>query len=91
MTFEVDFTQEAVKDMERHNKSGNKSLMTKIDKLLDELEQHPETGTGKPEKLKHQLSGKWSRRIDRRHRLVYTIDHDNSLVEILSAYGHYEE
>lgn len=91
MSFEVNFARQAVRDIESHSKSGNKVLMIKLDKLLDELERHPETGTGKPEKLKHQLYGKWSRRIDKRHRLVYTIDHDSLVVEVLSAYGHYED
>jgi toxin YoeB len=90
MSFEVEFTLEAIKDLERHKKSGDKILLTKLNKLLDELEEHPEIGTGKPEKLKYQFSGKWSRRIDRKHRLVYSIDYENSTVEILSAYGHYE-
>lgn len=90
MSFEVVFTHEAVKDIERHKKSGDKILLNKLNKLLDELEEHPELGTGKPEKLKYHLSGKWSRRIDRKHRLVYAINYENSSIEVLSAYGHYE-
>ncbi|MBP9648713.1 MAG: Txe/YoeB family addiction module toxin [Paludibacteraceae bacterium] len=50
--------------------------------------QHPFTGTGKPEPLKHSLAGCWSRRINREHRLVYEVSED--LVFILSAKGHYE-
>jgi toxin YoeB len=45
MSFEVNFTLQAVRDIESHSKSGNKGLMAK---LLDELEERPETGTGKP-------------------------------------------
>ncbi|AWW31967.1 MULTISPECIES: Txe/YoeB family addiction module toxin [Echinicola] len=90
MNFEVDFTERALKDIKRHIKSGNKRLLDKLDQLLDELEYHPETGTGKPEKLKH-ISGYWSRRINKKHRLVYTIDGKKIVVTVISAYGHYED
>ncbi|MBD3628358.1 MAG: Txe/YoeB family addiction module toxin [Cyclobacterium sp.] len=63
--------------------------MIKIDQLLDELEEHPETGTGKPERLKNILSGYWSRRINKEHRLVYSIDGEKVIVTVISAYGHY--
>jgi toxin YoeB len=55
--------------------------------LLDELTEHPYTGTGKPEPLKHQLSGCWSRRINREHRLVY--EEQDEMIIIHSAKGHY--
>ena len=64
------------------------SLAKKITKLLDEIMKTPYTGTGKPEALKHQLSGCWSRRIDREHRLVYRVE-KNTLI-ILSCRYHYE-
>jgi toxin YoeB len=63
----------------------------KITQLLDELAIHPETGEGKPERLKHNLSGYWSRRISSEHRLTYTIDYDKQLVIIYSLRGHYEK
>jgi len=56
---------------------------------LDGLEEHPETGTGKPERLKNNLTGLWSRRINKEHRLVYYIDGNKVTVTIISAYGHY--
>lgn len=55
---------------------------------MEELAQHPFTGIGKPEPLKHAFSGYWSRRINREHRLVYEVS--DSIVSILSAKGHYE-
>ncbi|WP_238542139.1 Txe/YoeB family addiction module toxin [Cecembia lonarensis] len=51
--------------------------------------QHPETGTGKPEKLKYYRQNIWSRRIDRKHRLVYLIEETKIVVTVLGAYGHY--
>jgi toxin YoeB len=89
MKFEVDFTQRALKDIKRHTQSGNIRLLAKLDKLLDELENHPETGTGQPEKLKH-LPGYWSRRLNKKHRLVYTIQGKKVVVTVISAYGHYD-
>ncbi|QOW11974.1 Txe/YoeB family addiction module toxin [Kaistella flava (ex Peng et al. 2021)] len=55
--------------------------------FLEELTLHPYTGTGKPEALKHNLSGLWSRRINKEHRLIYEVK--NEVILILSAYGHY--
>ncbi|MCD7933287.1 MAG: Txe/YoeB family addiction module toxin [Tannerellaceae bacterium] len=57
--------------------------------LLEELKLHPLTGTGKPELLKHQYKGCFSRRITQRHRLIYSIEEETITVLILSAYGHY--
>ncbi|WP_317132751.1 Txe/YoeB family addiction module toxin [Pedobacter sp. BS3] len=69
-------------------KTGNKAVLNKLLNLLKELSEHPFTGTGKPEPLKHSLSGMWSRRINKEHRLVYEVK--ESVVFILSVKGHYE-
>lgn len=53
MIFEIVFTSEALEDIEKLKKTGNKALLKKLYSLVQELKQHPETGTGKPEKLKH--------------------------------------
>ncbi|WP_244140838.1 Txe/YoeB family addiction module toxin [Kaistella flava (ex Peng et al. 2021)] len=55
--------------------------------FFEELVEYPFTGTGKPEPLKHNLSGLWSRRINKEYRLIYEVE--NQTVFILSAYGHY--
>ncbi|QDH81570.1 Txe/YoeB family addiction module toxin [Echinicola soli] len=47
-------------------------------------------GTGKPERLKHDYHGYWSRRINREHHLVYAIEEGRVVVTIVSAYGYYE-
>jgi len=70
-------------------KSGQKILLKKIEKLIDELKIHPFEGTGKPESLKYENMGKWSRRIDQKHRLVYEVFEDEIFVEVISALGHY--
>ena len=91
MSYDIQYTGEAEKDFERHRKSGNKKLLQKIDALLNELREHPRTGTGKPEQLKHYEVPTWSRRISREHRLVYRIQNEVVIVLVLSAYGHYDD
>ena len=89
MSYDLDFTDEALLDIERHKKSGDKTVLRKIDKLLNELREHPRTGTGQPELLKHDLAGYYSRRINRKHRLVYEIKDEVVTVLVLSAHSHY--
>lgn len=89
MIFEIDYTFEALEDIEKLKKTGNKVILKKLFSLIQELKQHPETGTGKPERLKYYQQNTWSRRIDRKHRLVYLIDGTKIVVTILGAYGHY--
>ncbi len=79
--YELEFTQEALDDIQKHKKS---------EKLLVELRQHPSTGTGQVEMLKHYKEETWSRRINDEHRLVYRIKDDVVVVLILSVYGHYK-
>jgi len=63
----------------------------KIEDLIKDIVEHPTWGIGKPEKLKHDLTGKWSRRIDRKNRIIYKVSDDNTTVFILSLRGHYEK
>ena len=53
--------------------SGDRKALQRINRLLDEAARDPGSGTGKPERLRGDLSGCWSRRIDQEHRLVYTV------------------
>jgi len=88
MGYHLDFTDKANDDIASHKKSGNKAVLNKLHTLLQELAEHPFTGTGKPEPLKYGLAGSWSRRINREHRLVYEVE--ENIVFILSAKGHYK-
>lgn len=65
----------------------DKKLLKKINELLKDIERNQNTGLGKPEALKGDLSGWWSRRIDDVNRLVYRIN--GELIEIASCKGHY--
>lgn len=71
MSYEIEFSIDAIADIERLRKAGEKTALKKIDTLPDELKEHPYTGTGKPERLAYNLSGKWSRRITDKHRWCY--------------------
>jgi toxin YoeB len=66
----------------------DKKTASKIVKLINEIKRTPFEGTGKPEPLKHQFKGKWSRRITDKHRLVYEVSND--LITIISCKYHYE-
>ena len=90
MTYTVTFSRKAEKQIDDFERSGNPALLRKIIALTSELEQHPREGTGKPEKLKGNMPGLWSRRITSEHRLVYAIDDDIITVIVVSAKGHYE-
>ena len=70
-------------------KSGDKASIKKAALIISELYEHPETGTGKPERLKFELAGFWSRRINRKDRLIYLIEDGIITVTVVSALGHY--
>ncbi|MBZ9652791.1 Txe/YoeB family addiction module toxin [Psychroflexus sp. CCL10W] len=59
--------------------------------MYKELKIHTYTGIGKPEQLKHNLSGYWSRRINKKDRLIYQVVEDIVTVYIISAIGHYDD
>ncbi len=85
----VEISDRAADDIALLKKSGNTSAITKIRKLLVELQEHPTSGTGQVEALKGNLSGFWSRRIDKYNRLIYTIEEEIVTVVVVSAKGHY--
>lgn len=91
MAYLIKLEPEAIQDIAKLKKSGNKALITKIEKLLLELSEHPATGTGQAEALKGNLSGFWSRRIDKFNRLIYTIEEEIVTVTVISAKGHYNQ
>ena len=90
MTYAIDYTDEAIADLIRLRDSEPKAY-AKAQTLINELKEHPKTGTGKPEQLKGDRAGQWSRRITKKHRLVYTIAEAIVHVDVLAAYGHYDD
>jgi toxin YoeB len=65
----------------------NKKIYQKIVKLIYDIDRSPSQGLGKPEALKHDLQGYWSRRIDKEHRLVYRVTQET--ITIISCKYHY--
>lgn len=84
---QVIFMPDAKDDFNFWLKTGNKRIIKKITELIEAIIQSPFEGIGKPEPLKYELSGAWSRRIDKEHRIVYEIKEDELLIHSLK--GHY--
>ena len=84
---EIILLPEAEKHLIFWKKSGNKKVLKKIYELTKSILQMPYEGIGKPEALKYQLTGKWSRRIDKENRYVYAVI--NNTLYIYSLKGHY--
>lgn len=89
MPYIIKLESKAIEDIAELKKSGNKAAITKIEKLLIELKEHPTTGTGQVEPLKGNLSNYWSRRIDKFNRLIYTVQEEIITVTVISSKGHY--
>ena len=84
------FAPQALEDLSKLKRSEPTSFK-KAGKLLMELQEHPTTGTGRPEPLSGDRAGQWSRRISLKHRLIYEIEETVVKVDVLSAYGHYDD
>ncbi|MDP2336593.1 MAG: Txe/YoeB family addiction module toxin [Bacteroidota bacterium] len=84
---EIDFLDKALDDIDFWKKSGNMIIQKKITKLLESIAKTPFSGIGKPEPLKHELSGYWSRRISDEHRIIYTVK--NNRIKVISLRFHY--
>lgn len=84
------FTAEAWRDY-AHGLIDDPAMLARINLLIGESLRQPFIGTGKPEPLKRNLSGWWSRRINREHRLVYRVSGsgDGQTLEVLSCRYHY--
>lgn len=83
----IQFTEEAWKDFEWFL-DNDRRIIKRIRQLLKDIVRHPEEGIAKPEPLRFQLSGCWSRRITNEHRLVYKFD--KTTVTVISCRYHYE-
>ena len=86
--YRVIFSPDAQKDVITLKKKAP-SAFKKLMKIYEELEQHPRSGTGQCEQLKHFAEETWSRRLDKEHRIVYRVYDDIVEVYVLSAFGHY--
>lgn len=82
----VRFTESAARDL-AFWKDTNPAVVSRIRALVESIQSSPFTGIGKPEPLRHDLAGCWSRRINREHRLVYRIE--NGEIVIIQCRFHY--
>ncbi|WP_316806367.1 Txe/YoeB family addiction module toxin [Pedobacter agri] len=70
------------------NSGRNQAIQKKIEQLILAIQENPYTGIGKPEQLRYNLSGQWSRRINEEHRIIYDVI--NNVLNIYSLRGHYK-
>lgn len=86
MSKTISFTSDAWEDY-LYWQSHDKQILKKINHILKDCQRDPFTGIGKPEPLRHELSGTWSRRITDEHRLVYIVADDE--IRIAACRYHY--
>ena len=91
MKYRIFYSDEAQKELLVWKRSGQKIILDKIARIIDELEEHPYTGIGHPEPLKGNMVGKWSRRIDKKNRIVYSVIETVLHVEVITVIGHYDD
>ena len=87
---EIAFLPQATEDLQYWKQTGNARILKRIRALLADIQQHPFSGIGKPELLKG-TNGKWSRRINDEHRLVYSINEGRIYVYVFSLRYHYSK
>ena len=87
MTWRLEFSKAAAKDVSKLAAAG---LKPKAQELLDVLRHNPWQNPPPYEKLVGELAGAYSRRINRQHRLVYRVNEDSQVIDILRMWTHYE-
>ncbi len=90
MNYDIIFTPLAYEQWEYWKKT-NPKIAQRIKKILLDIREHPYTGIAKPERLKYDLAGKWSRRINEEHRIIYQVFEDRIEIDILSMKYHYSK
>lgn len=88
---EVILLKKARKDHDYWKRIGNTQIMKRITELLKDIEKHPFTGIGKPEPLKGNHQGKWSRRITDEHRMIYSVSDGMIYIYVFSMRFHYSK
>ncbi len=88
--YEIEYQEQALLDIAKL-KRDEPSAYKKVAAFIEELREHPKTGTGHPEPLKGKPEGRWSRQISKKHRLVYRIFDKEVVVLVIAAYGHYDD
>ena len=88
--YRITFSPDAKADLARLRRDEPRSFEKAV-RFLEEIVIHPKTGTGHPEPLKGKPGNRWSRQITKKHRLVYQVFEEEIYVNVLTAYGHYND
>lgn len=83
---EIIFSPNALTDLEYWKQKRNEKILKRIKQLVQAIQEDPFRGIGKPEPLKHNLSGKWSRRINDEHRIIYKIESGTIIIVALKEH-----
>ena len=89
--YSIVISSRARKELQSHYKSGNQKTIKKIEQIFLELSETPYSGIGNPEPLKYHLTGYWSRRINRKDRIIYSVNETIVQIFVVSAIGHYSD
>ncbi len=90
MAYAVLLSEQSKTELAAIKRSGDKKTLNKIAKLLIELQEHPRTGTGQVEHLRHfMFEETWSRRINKQYRMIYEIHDTEVYVSVVSLRSHY--
>ncbi len=83
---EVIFSPHALDDLKYWKQQNDNKTLKRIRLLIENIQQSPFKGIGKPEPLKYNFSGLWSRRITQEHRLIYEVNGDSIIVHALKEH-----
>ena len=86
---EIEFSPTALKDLSVIKRSHSTATKNRLTRILQSITETPFSGFASPEALKHELSGKWSRELSKKDRVIYSIEGD--IIKIHSLLGHYEK
>ena len=80
--YSIEIVNEAKKELAAHYKSGDRKTIKRIERIFKELAETPYEGIGSPEPLKYELSGYWSRQINKKDRLIYKVKEETITIYI---------
>ncbi|WP_298630437.1 Txe/YoeB family addiction module toxin [uncultured Porphyromonas sp.] len=88
----IKLTKDAERDYKKLIRNGQKNILKKLVQIFNELEVNPREGIGQPERLKYFRDKEvWSRKLDKKNRIVYLIIDEELVVLVISVLGHYDD
>lgn len=89
--YTIEFSKSAFNDLAKIEKSGTNADKTKLERIIKELEIHPKEGIGHPKPLTGQVGEVWSRKLNKKDRIVYEILDNEVVVLLIQLLGHYDD